>query len=140
MEHEEDKKAAPTDAELGAALRKIAAANGGKPESFDWYATQFVRFAGDDKLLANLAARKIHRVKIFVHPPSRTDGLFEMINEMISGERPAVLAAAFDGHELPWGDELTDATNRIYSDAINRGMTEDDDTRGRWHNILRGKG
>ncbi len=135
----ETEQAAPTDAELGAALRKIAEANGGEPKSFDWYATNFVRFAGD-KSLSRLTAQTIRRVKVFVHPPGRSDGLFEMIVEMISGEKPTCMAAAFDGHEMPWGDDLMDAVERIYSDAVdNCGMVPSDDARSRWHRILQGK-
>jgi hypothetical protein len=93
-------QAAPSDAQLGAALRKIAEANGQTTNGFAYYAKRFVEWASDDEWLCRMSKRKIHRVKIFVQPAGQIDGVLERAVEMLAGHNvPGTVSAAFGEDE-----------------------------------------
>jgi hypothetical protein len=91
---DETKTAAPSDEQLGAALRKIAEANGQTPAAFAFYAATFVRWSSDDAWILRISRRqRVRRVKVIVHPADdRFDGVFEHIVEMIAGDNVPVSA------------------------------------------------
>lgn len=93
----ETKPAAPSDEDLGAALRKIATTLG--QDEFEYYARRFVEWASDDTFLTLLAKRRVHRVKVFVQPPDRIDGILEHLVEMVM-KVPVACVAPFESSAL----------------------------------------
>lgn len=85
------KPAAPSDEDLGAALRKIAVTLGQDEDGFAYYARRFVEWAGNESMMRRLADRRIHRVKVFVQPAdAHLDGILEHLVEMMTQRAEAV--------------------------------------------------
>ena len=133
----ESKRVAPSDEELGAALRKIATALGRTPDSWAYYAKQFVDWSSNAMYMRTLGSLRVRRVKVFVQPSKMIDGVLEHLVEMMvpapgSAEPPFVLAND--------EDRIVIAVERIYSDAVyNHGMTPSGDAQPHWDKIIRGE-
>jgi len=75
-----------TDAELGAALRKLCGACSRDPDAFDWYAREIVNEA---EVYAARAERgdfhHVDRVRVMTVPADQLDGTIERLMEMLTG-------------------------------------------------------